>query len=207
MFLKQMQQQIVIRKANLLDAKACAMIHKQEIATGFLSQLGVRFLELLYTAMVLSQHALCLVAEDEEKHIVGFISGCYDVRKFYKEFFIKHGLRAFLIILPQIIRLSILRKIFETIKYPANEVNGNDLPEAELLSIAVNTHLRGLGISEKLANALFDEFRKRGIQSLKVVVGTENTRANGFYKKVGFKLHSNISVHKSEISNVYVKML
>ena len=81
------------------------------------------------------------------------------------------------------------------------------LPKAELLSIAVRSHIRGMGVSQKLAAALFDECKKRGVQRIKVVVGIENIRANKFYEKVGFELYSNIEVHEAEMSNVYVKRL
>lgn len=207
------QQNLRIRKANLHDAKACAKIHQQEIAIGFLSQLGIRFLELLYTAMVTSQHALCIVAEDEKGQVVGFVSGCFHISKFYKEFFVKHGLKAFWILLPQMVKPSVLRKVFETAKYPSTATNttksigGNNLPKAELLSIAVQPYVKGVGVSQRLASALFEECRRIGIQEIKVVVGVENIRANKFYEKVGFELHSNIFVHESEMSNVYVKML
>ena len=206
-------QKLKIRRANFFDAKACAKIHQQEIATGFLSQLGIRFLEALYTAMVTSQHALCIVAEDEKGQVVGFVSGCFHVSKFYKEFLVKHGLKAFLILLPQMVKPAVLKKVFETAKYPSTaadttkSVEGNNLPKAELLSIAVKQHVRGRGVSQRLADALFDECAKREIQRIKVVVGVENIRANKFYEKVGFKLHSNIFVHESERSNVYVRRI
>ena len=201
-----------LREANPHDAKVCANIHAQEITTGFLRQLGVRFLEVLYTAMITSSNSVCIVAEDEKGQVVGFISGCFHVGKFYKEFFIKHGLKAFLILLPRLIDPHVFRKILETVKYPfsipkAKSAKDNKLPKAELLSIALKPHIRGTGLSRKLALALFKECAKRGIREIKVVVGASNIRANRFYEKVGFKFHSNISVHGSEISNIYVGTL
>jgi len=206
-------QNLKIRRADFRDAEACAKIHQQEIATGFLSQLGFRFLEALYTAMVTSQHALCIVAEYEKGEVVGFVSGCFHVSKFYKEFLIKHGLKVFLILLPHMVKPFVLKKVFETATYPFTivdtdtAVEENSLPKAELLSIAVKSHVRGTGVSQWLAEALFDECTNRLIQEIKVVVGFENIRANKFYEKLGFKLHSNIFVHESAMSNVYVKML
>ena len=203
-----------IRKATFDDAKACAKIHQQEIATGFLSQLGMHFLGRLYTAMVTSQHALCIVIEDEKEQVAGFISGCFHVSKFYKEFFLKHSLKAFFILLPQMMKLSVLRKIFETVKYPftlantSKVVEEDSLPDAEILSMAVEQHVRGIGLSQNLVAAFFDECRNREIKTIKTVIWTENIRANRFFcEKLGFKLHSNISVHESEMSNVYIKTL
>lgn len=206
-------QETKIRKANLLDAKACAEIHQHKIHTGFLSQLGVRFLQVLYTSIVTSQHTFCAIAKDEDGQVAGFIAGCFDVSMFYRQFFVKHGLKVLLILIPQMVKPAILKKILEMVKYPFSvndadkSIKKDDLPEAELFSIAVEEHIMGTGGSQKLAHALFDECRKRGIQELKVVVATRNYRANRFYEKIGFELHSNIAIHGSEVSNILVKRL
>lgn len=199
-------QNLRIRKADSINARACALIHQQEIPTGFLSQLGTPFLKLLYTAMIRSRKVICLVVEDESDQVVGFVCGCSHVGKFYKEFIIKHSLKAFLILLPQLLRPTIFKKVLETAKYEGNS-DAPGLPQAELLAIAVRPHVRGTAVAQKLTEALFTECREREIQNIKVVVGSENIRANRFYEKLGFKLHSNTSVHESEVSNVYVKAL
>ena len=74
-------QNLKIRKADLDDARSCALIHQQEIPTGFLSQLGLRFLKLLYAAMIRSSKAICLVVEDEEFQVVGCVCGCSDRKR------------------------------------------------------------------------------------------------------------------------------
>lgn len=199
-------QNLKIRKANKADARTCGLIHQQEIPTGFLSQLGLRFLKLLYAAMIRSREAICLVVEDGECQVVGFVCGCSNVGRFYREFFVKRGLKAFLILLPQILKPTVFRKALETANYRGSS-DESELPKAELLAIAVRPHVRGTATAQQLTEALFSECRQREIQEIKVVVGSGNVQANRFYEKVGFRLRSNTFVHESEMSNVYVKAL
>lgn len=199
-------ENLTIREAEPLNARACATIHQQEIATGFLSKLGVPFLGLLYAAMIQSQQVVCFVAEDKNGQVVGFISGCFHVGKFYKEFLIKYGLKASLVILPQVVKPMVLKGIFEMLRYQSND-DAPQLPEAELLSIAVRPHVRGTAVAQKLVEALFNRSREREAEEIMVVVGGKNIRANKFYQKVGFRFHSETSVHGAEVSNIYVKSL
>ena len=204
-----LQQSFKIRKANLNDAINCAGIHQQEIKTGFLSQLGIQFLVMLYEAIVVTQHACCFVVEDENGKVIGFIAGCFNTSKFYKEFLIKYGFKAILILFPNMVKPVMLKKIFEIVKYPfmpKDKSKTND-PEAELLSIAVEAYAKGTGVSHELAHTLFNELKDRKIKNIKVVVNDGNSRANKFYKGLGFELHSIISIHGSEISNLYIKKL
>jgi len=52
--------------------------------------------------------------------------------------------------------------------------------------------------------ALIEEFRKRGVEKIKVVVGAGNERANKLYRKIGFEFYSITQIHKGELSNVYI---
>jgi len=46
--------------------------------------------------------------------------------------------------------------------------------------------------------------RRRGVETFKVTVGEDNTRANRFYEKVGFEFHDFIEVHSGERSRVWI---
>ena len=131
-----------------------------------------------------------------------FASGSTDVGKFYKEFLIKHGFKAVLISLPRFTTPPVLKKVLETMKYPS--AASSELPRAELLSIAVKGNATGKGIAQELVKALIEEFRKRGVEKIKVVVGAGNERANKLYRKIGFEFYSITQIHKGELSNVYI---
>lgn len=190
-----------IKLANKNDSREIAVIHQQEINQGFLSQLGVKFLSKLYEAMVLSENCFVLVAK-ENNQIVGSISGCLNTKEFYREFLKKYGPGSVIILLSKILNLAILKKIFETLKY-SKKIDKN-CTEAELLTIACKKEFRGTGLSIDMFKNFVNEMESRGIKEFKVVVGEELPRAIGFYEKLGFKLCSNIIIHKGYSSRVYV---
>jgi len=134
---------------------------------------------------------------------LGIISGSTNVKKFYKTFFKKYFIPSLIILLPKLFKLSTLKKIFETLKYPSKEKK-QKLPEAELLTIAVLNEFHGKRIAVELFKKFIDEMKKRKIKKVKVVVGESLPRAIKFYEKVGFQFHSPISVHKNTPSRVYI---
>ncbi len=190
-----------IRPAQKQDCQEVAKIHAKQINTGFLSELGEKFLYSFYSAMTDSENAFLLVAEDNSR-IVGFISGCFDLGGFYKEFVKKNKLKILPVLLKKIFNLGTANKIFETIKYSKKEKK--DLPSAELISIAVLDEFQGRGLAKELLNGLVDVMKERGILIFKVVVGENLGRANSFYKKNGFVFHSTESVHKNRPSSIYI---
>jgi len=191
-----------ISLATKKDATQIAIIHKQEINQGFLSQLGVKFLSKLYKSTMVSPNAFTIVAKDNDK-VIGFISGCTNVTKFYHDFFKKYFFQVFFILLPKMFRLSILKKIFETLKYPQQKEE-KKLPGAELLTIAILKQYHGRGIAQKMFEKFVEEIKKREISEFKVIVGENLPRAIAFYEKIGFKFHSPISIHTYKPSKVYI---
>ena len=191
-----------ISLATKKDATQIAIIRKREINQGFLSQLGVKFLSKLYKSTMVSPNAFTIVAKDNDK-VIGFISGCTNVAKFYHDFFKKYFFQVFFILLPKMFKLSILKKIFETLKYPQQKEE-KKLPGAELLTIAILKEYHGQGIAQKMFEKFVKEMKKREIKQFKVIVGESLMRAIRFYEKIGFKFHSSISVHKHKPSSVYI---
>lgn len=188
--------------ATKKDSLQIAKIHKQEINQGFLSQLGETFLSKLYKAMILSPDAFIIITKKNNK-IIGFISGCIDVKKFYKYFLKKHFIQVLIILFPKMFKLSTFKKILETLKYLSKEKK-QKLPGAELLTIAVLNEFHGKNIAVKLFEKFLDEMKKRKIKELKVIVGESLPRAIAFYKKIGFKFHLNIAIHQNNLSRIYI---
>ncbi|MCS6943767.1 MAG: GNAT family N-acetyltransferase [Geminocystis sp.] len=190
----------MIRYATSEDCKEIANLHKNHITEGFLSALGVRFLSTLYSTIVTAESAFCIVCE-ENNHIVGFVSGCVDLKKLYKEFIRRNLLSATTILLPKIIKPKNIKRIFETLLYPSRE--SHKYAAAEILSIAVREDYQGKGVSHVLFEKLKEEFRNRGVNKFKVVVGSQIVRAQKFYEKMGGKLINEIYIHEGEKSYVY----
>jgi len=188
---------MIFRLAEINDCQYIAKIHYQEIKQGFLNQLGEKFLCLFYKAMIKSPNAFLIVAENN-KHIIGFVSGCINLKKFYKEFVKRYWHKIFLIALNKI---RFVKNILEITRYSKKEKN--DLPQAELLSIAVDVQFQSQGIAKQLFEKFVLEMKKRNINKFKVIVGSDLSKAIKFYEKNGFQFYSKGFVHKNTPSLIY----
>lgn len=191
---------ISIRPARVTDASALARIHRQALPEGFLSSLGDRFLRRLYAAIAADREAVAFVAEDG-KGIAGFATGVPSVRGFYRRFYIRHGFAAMLAAVPHLLRRGVVHRLRETRRYPDTS---RDLPDSELLSIAVDGRLRSRGVGRDLAARILKGLADKGASEIKVVVGAENEGANRFYARMGFRHRASIFVHDGTPSNVLV---
>jgi glycosyltransferase involved in cell wall biosynthesis/ribosomal protein S18 acetylase RimI-like enzyme len=189
-----------LRPARPGDAPALARIHRQTLPDSFLPSLGDRFLRRLYRALAADPAAVAVVAEDRGG-ILGFATGVSSVRRFYRRFFLLHGIPAALAAAPYIARPSVLRRLRETATYPQRS---GELPDAELLSIAVTPGRTSRGVGRALAEATIASLADHGATEIKVVVGAANEGANRFYSQVGFRPLGDIAVHDGAASNVWV---
>ena len=182
------------------EALQIAEIHKAEIKKGFLSSLDVRFLESLYSFIIKSDFSFCVVAKEGDR-VMGFAAGTLDINKLYLKFLKNHFFSSFAIFFPKILSPSFMKKIFETLLYPKKE---NDLPKAELLTIAIRNEFQNDGLGGKMLFLFISEMQKRGTKIFKVVVGEELKQAIKFYEKNGFKMLRNTTVHDRRVSRVYI---
>ena len=64
--------------------------------------------------------------------------------------------------------------------------------------------MRGKGIAQKLYTRLVEDFRDKGIERFRIVVGSELAPAHKFYAKMGAEVASEMELHSGETSKVYV---
>lgn len=152
---------------------------------------------LLYRALVSHDDAVVLVAEDGSGP-VGFVAGVADLGAFYRYFVRRFGLSAVLAASPNLLRPSVLRRAWETLRYDGGDVG----VKAELVSMAVVSDRRGRGIATELGRAFLAEMARDG--GVKVVVGAGNHAAISAYQKMGFEPAGTIEVHRGETSEVLV---
>ncbi len=174
-------------------------LHRESMPTAFLPALGDRFLRRLYVALAQDLEAVALVAEDR-RGILGFAAGVPSVRSFYRRFILRHGARASAAAIPALASPGTLQRVRESLAYPGT---AKDLPDPELLSIAVVPRARSRGVGRALVEGVVEGLRERGVDELKVVVGTDNEPANAFYERVGFEHRARIAVHDGVASNVW----
>lgn len=192
---------IRIRPLEKRHARAVAALHHRGIPTGFLSSLGERFLRQMYAAVPSAPAGFGYVWEKADGQVGGFVACAASTGRFYKQALLRRGVLMALAMFPRCLRPSVMKRLWETLRYPA-EV-GDDLPVAEILSIVVAAGVRRWGIGTDLIDAALDEFRRRGISRAKVAVGARNEPANCFYRRCGFRLALTREHHGLPM-NVYV---
>ncbi len=188
-----------MRLAKPGDAAAVASLHQQEISFGFLSSLPHMFLAKFYEGIIRYPGGFCVVAEDGGR-VVGFITGITDMRAFSR-FFLRNFFFSAVFLLPRMIGISTIRKLFESLRYSQHQ---DDLPKAELLTMAVVRDFQGRGVAKEMFTLLLGEMKARGVKAFRVLVGEKLQGAIAWYEKQGFRLTESTSVHDKERSRIYL---
>ena len=152
---------VTLRPAVRDDAARLAALHADRISEGFLPQLGPAFLTRLYRRIVVSPAGFATVASVDGR-VVGFAAGATDLGAVYKSFVLRDGVMAGVGAAPQLLRSW--RRVLETLRYPDST---GDLPEAEILAVAVDAGLSGRGVGRELVAACqaeLDVWWRRGGQ-------------------------------------------
>jgi ribosomal protein S18 acetylase RimI-like enzyme len=181
-----------------------AALHRQEIHGGFLTSLNPRFLESIYRSIAGSKEAFLLAATDGASgRLLGFICGSTNTRKTLVHSVLHSGPGPMLSILPSMFSLHTVGRIFETIRY-ANGGATETLPRAEILNFCVDRTVQGRGIGKMLFAALRDEFRARGVKTIKIVTGESQITAQQFYHAVKARPAGTVEIHNDSHSVVFL---
>ncbi len=187
-----------------LESQYCedvAKLHIEGISTGFISSLGLKFVTALYYTICRHKSSFGFVAVDSGK-VIGFVAFSTKLSGLYKFACLRYGIKFGFILFKYLFSIERFKKIFANTLYAAN-TKKVDLPDAELLSIAVAPDGRGKGIAEQMVRTGLAECGSRGIDKVKVLVDAKNEPANRLYQKTGFVLADQIDSH-GVLSNVYV---
>ena len=187
---------MTLRAARADDIPAIADLHATRIDEGFLTSLGTPFLRRLYSRVLRSHDAFILV-ENLDGVTTGFVAGVADLGALYRRFIVRDGLLAGVQAAPRLVKN--LPHVVETLRYPA--ITG-DLPDAEVLAVAVAADRSGLGVGQSLVRGAIDEFVNREIKTAKVVTTADNLAALAMYRACGFVSASDVEVHAGRSSEV-----
>jgi len=199
--MNEMQSEVEFKDLQVAHAGQVAALHIQCISTGFISSMGIDFVTSLYDAIVKSKSSLGVVAVRNGK-VLGFAAFTTNLNKLYKSVVWRKGLKFALLLAGNMWSRKRVKKMFETLFYPARTKKMN-LPPAELLSIVVGPEERGKGLAGKLIEKGFRHCRKTGVDKVKVLIGADNKAGNKLYLKSGFELVGQI-VNHGVLSNIYV---
>jgi len=184
------------------DLKAVATLHRQSISLGFLSQLGDGFLFYLYKSMSECDRSILIVAKCGDD-VVGFVAGSIGLGPVYKHLLRHYFVGVVFALIPNMVSLSKIKKIAETLLYSKRESDLEVLPPGELLSLAVKDDLRRVGVAKNLSMELVKQFKKKGLDAFNIIVGEELLGAQRFYEKMGAVKVGVIEVHEGSTSFVY----
>jgi ribosomal protein S18 acetylase RimI-like enzyme len=186
------------------DAATVAALHAERIGDGFLVTLGPRFLTRLYRRIALSPQAVLLVAHDppgeSRDGLVGFVAAATSTRRLYGEFLRRDALPAGLAAAPAVLRHP--RSVWETFRY--GRTTDDDLPVAEILSVAVASGAAGRGVGGALVAAAQEELVRLGAHEARVVTAVGNDGALAMYERAGFRRRTRTQVHAGVPQEVLV---
>ncbi len=195
------QSQVEFKDLQVIHAVQVAALHIQCISTSFISSMGIDFVTSLYEAIVKSKSSFGIVAVRNEK-VLGFAAFTTNRNKLYRSVVWRKGVKFTLLLAGNMWSRKRIKKIFETLFYPVR-IKKMNLPQAELLSIAIGPEERLKGLAGKLIEKGFQHCRKTGVDKVKVLIGADNKAGYKLYLKFGFELVGQI-VNHGVLSNIYV---
>lgn len=184
---------IGIHRMKPHQAGDVAALHRVGIDRGFLTQLGPGLLADLYVAINRCAVGFVFVAEDDDGLVLGFVAGTTRTKGLYRSILLRRGWRYAGWMLKKVFSPGVIRGMIQTLLYPVR--GESDTPEAELLSIVVSREMQGTAVAADLLTTLLDEFRRRGCDRVKLMVGESMVRARAFYRKHGFVPVGTIEQH------------
>jgi ribosomal protein S18 acetylase RimI-like enzyme len=177
-------------------------VHLESFPGFFLTFLGRRFLQLLYSSIVSVRQSVNFVYLDQDI-LVGFVVGVANPSRFYSKL-IRERLFAFAwaAIAATLRRPSIIGRLFRALLYPSKSPGGDS--NATLLSIAIKPFCQGRGIGKALIDAFLAEMKKRGVSVVNLTTDRDdNAAANEFYHKLGFRIARVLETPEHRFMNEY----
>jgi ribosomal protein S18 acetylase RimI-like enzyme len=191
-----------IRPAGPADAPILADLMSEAIAWGRLRGLGPRFNRLLHQHLIASAYAACYVAT-RDGEIIAYAAAVTDGPKFNRDFLLRRGLQAVLLLIPRLLQRQHFATILRGLTYFRD--SPPDDPGADIVSVAVKPHARNSGLGLLVVRALLDDLAARGIRRIKVgSVEVTNAAANRLYRRLGFRLARTVPFYEDSAVNVYI---
>lgn len=197
----------MIRLAKIEDLKGIAKVHSVCFPDSYTTQLskidwiGKKLLAVFYNTFMSDNPELFVVADDEDKGIVGFCMGYYmdkddQVSRFMSNK-LEIGLKTTLLLLAG--NKQTWRKILMIFKHKPSvsdwtivnnkyESIGND-KRGDLLSVCVLPECRGKQYAQGMMELYLKLMKEHGRKICLLSVKQDNTRAIKYYERNGFELY------------------
>ena len=196
----------VVRVGTEAEAGIAARLHAEQITTGFLSQLGPRFLQRLYRRVVLWEGGLLLVAVDtatgrpgDDGVVVGFIASADPTSGLYRQFLLHDAVGAVLGTIGPLLRTW--RKVLETLRHGSSSSPGVGRGP-EVLAMAVDAGSQGKGLGRSLVLGFVDGVVAAGKSEAYTVIARDNGPSLALYRACGFVPAETFELHAGTTSVV-----
>lgn len=176
----------MIKMLCVEDASEMSRIHMEAFSTFFLTSLGRSFLTDFYGAVITTEKGIGIGFFENGK-LGAFAVGAFEKEGFYRKVVRRHSLKLLFSAFPAFLKKPnrAFRILTAFTAQPYDESNKNG---AVLLSICVDTPLKGTGVGKLVLNA-FEEKIWEGSSSLYLTTDAENNESvNQFYVSQGYAL-------------------
>ena len=190
-------------KTKKIVYRDVAKIHVDSIKTGFLPTLGLDFLTLMYRCLDESNSTI-LITEYRNDRLAGFVTGSLGKSSPYKLMF-SHPFLLAKSLFPIVFNLFKLKKVLSILRHMSSSER-SQYPQAELLTICINSDFRRQGVGKRLYNDLMQYMKSNSVNNFSIIVG-EHLDANSFYVKNGARVEGDIEVHAGSKSFVYIQQV
>lgn len=175
-----------IRPLVAADCAEAARLRMEAAGVGFLPKLGERFYAELLAATIAAPTAFGSACVDAGGRLAGFTIATVDGRRTSREMLQRRGVR-----LAWAAARALLRQpglIVSALRYGLRASNAprSEFP-AEWLTMIVAREAEGRGLGTRLTQALFDEYRRRGVTTFKSTVAAHNAASCRIHDKLGFE--------------------
>jgi len=202
------QRNILCRKMTQNDVDKVVSVHINSFKGFFLTFLGNRFLQVLYSYIVLEKSGIAIVAEvSGENKLVGFVAGTMEPYRFYSKAIHKKAMSFAIAAFPALVRRpSVLMRLFRAFQKPQEAKKGSF--DCELMSIAVLPEYSGFGIGWLLEQEFCNQAELHGAKSVMLTTDRENNEnVNRFYLRRGYRLYDHYVTPEGRQMNKYVKYI
>ncbi len=179
-------QEYRIRQATLADIREIVAVHMASFRNFFLTCLGPRFLELLYTEIVKEQCSVFIVAVTPQGTVTGFAAGVSDQTSLFSRLAKKRWFAFCLASSGAALRHpGMIPRLFRAFRFPGNSATA--ACPALLMSLAVLPGTMKKGVGGALVRAFLREMARFGADAVCLKTDRDNNDcANMFYTHLGF---------------------
>ncbi|MCK4626687.1 MAG: GNAT family N-acetyltransferase [Phycisphaerae bacterium] len=203
-----MTDEIIIQDLRKEDLAALAELYEDGIPHAIFCALGKKFIARFFGWLAEREDICSLVGLGGDGQVQGVIVGTLHRSESYSSVLKQHRLSllaaaGWRLLSPRVL-VWIIRGMTERLKRHGDEL---DLPDAELLLIAVRSNARGTGVAYRLVQSMESRFRCMGlVGEYAILTEADNVSANRFYERIGANLVGK-GYHHRLLINRYRKVI